>query len=128
MSEKTIAQKLLIKPGYRVAFVNAPRGYKTLLGALPKNVTVTPKPTGAFDLIQVFVANQNELETQLAKLKSFLHPKIILWITYLKGTAKIKTDVNRDTIYAYAKSFGLQGVALISIDDDWSALRLKMVS
>ena len=127
MSDKTIAQKLLIKPGYRVAFVNAPRGYKTLLGALPKNVTVAPKPTGALDLIQVFVANQNELDAQLAKLKPVLHPKIILWITYLKGTAKIKTDINRDSIYAYALRLGLQGVAMISIDDDWSALRLKVV-
>lgn len=28
---------------------------------------------------------------------------------------------------AYAQTIGLQGVAMISIDDDWSALRLKAV-
>jgi hypothetical protein len=39
----------------------------------------------------------------------------------------VKTDINRDTINAYAASLGLQGVAMISIDDDWSALRLKIV-
>jgi len=39
----------------------------------------------------------------------------------------MKTDINRDTINAYAGSLGLQGVAMISIDDDWSALRLKLI-
>jgi hypothetical protein len=39
----------------------------------------------------------------------------------------VKTDIHRDTINAYAKTLGLEGVAMISIDDDWSALRLKLI-
>jgi hypothetical protein len=63
----------------------------------------------------------------LGKLKSLLTPGGMLWVTYYKGTAKTKTDINRDSINAYAQTIGLQGVAMISIDDDWSALRLKAV-
>ena len=48
-------------------------------------------------------------------------------MTYHKGTSRVKTDINRDTINAYAHSLGLEGVAMISIDEDWSALRLKRI-
>jgi hypothetical protein len=51
----------------------------------------------------------------------------MLWVTYHKGTSKVKTDINRDTINAYAHSIGWEGVAMISIDDDWSAMRLKRI-
>jgi hypothetical protein len=36
-------------------------------------------------------------------------------------------DINRDSIAAYAATIGLQAVAMISVDEDWSALRLKVV-
>ena len=129
MSAKTIAQKLLIKEGYKVLLVNPPSGYKTLLGPLTRSVTILKSPAvGSADLVQVFVKGRKELEAQLGKLKKALNPKGLLWVTYYKGTAKRKTDINRDTINAYAKSLGLEGVAMISVDDDWSALRLKIIS
>lgn len=31
------------------------------------------------------------------------------------------------TIVEYARTLGLEGVAMISVDNDWSALRLKVV-
>ena len=37
------------------------------------------------------------------------------------------SDINRDNIAAYASTLGLQAVAMISVDEDLSALRLKVV-
>ncbi len=125
MAEKTIAQKLFIKPGHKVLIVNAPKGYKSTISALPDKAIILTKAVAPIDVIQVFVANRKELQAQLPKLKPLLAPNGILWLTYLKGTAKIKTDINRDTIYPYAQSIGLQTVSMISIDDDWSAMRMK---
>jgi hypothetical protein len=34
-------------------------------------------------------------------------------------------EFHRDTLGALAKSFGLQPVSLVAIDDTWSALRVK---
>jgi len=127
MSDKTIVQRLFIKPGCKFLLVNAPRGYQAQKGELPKGASVVAQTTSPVDLIQVFVANRKELEAQLPKLKKWLAPQGSLWVTYYKGTARIKTDINRDTINAYAQTIGLQGVAMISIDEDWSALRLKIV-
>ncbi len=127
MSEKTVAQKLLIKPGYKFLVLNPPAGYPERLGELPAGATLQTEPAGPVDMIQVFVASQIDLETQLARLKPLLTPKCILWVTYHKGTSKVKTDINRDTINTYAHSVGLEGVAMISVDQDWSALRLKVI-
>ena len=128
MSEKSIAQKLSIKPGSKFLLVNAPSGYTTQMGKLPEGVMLLRDSTSLVDGIQVFVANRAELEAQLpASFAKLLPPKGMLWVTYHKGTSRIKTDINRDTINAYAHSIGLEGVAMISIDGDWSALRLKKI-
>ncbi len=126
MSDKTVAEKLQIKPSQKILLVNAPQGYRDLLGELPADVTVLKKAAAA-DLIQVFVVSREDLEEQLLRLKPLLAPKGLLWVTYHKGTSKRKSDINRDSIAAYASAIGLQAVAMISVDDDLSALRLKLV-
>lgn len=107
--------------------MNPPNGYQALLGDLPPQATLATEPGAPVDLIQVFVANRRELEEQLPKLKSLLKPTGLFWVSYYKGTARTKTDIHRDTIAAYARSIGLEGVAMIAIDSEWPALRLKVV-
>ena len=127
MSDKTVAQKLLVKPGQKVWFVNQPKGYKALLGEIPKGVTVLKEAAEPVDLIQVFVDSHKDMEEQLPRLKTLLTPKGLLWVTYHKGTSKQKSDINRDSIATYASTIGLQAVAMISVDEDLSALSLKVV-
>ncbi len=127
MSDKTISQKLIFKPGYKVLLINPPAGYESSLGILPPGLNISTKPSGQFDLIQVFASSRKELVVKLEGLKGLLKPNGLLWVTYPKGTSKIKADINRDSINEYAKSIGLHGVAMVSIDDTWSALRLKPV-
>jgi predicted CoA-binding protein len=127
MSDKSVAQKLLIKPGQKILLVNPPKGYRAVLGDIPKDVKLLKKTSEAVDLIQVFVASRKDLEEQLPRLKPLLAPRGLLWVTYYKGTSKQKSDINRDSIAAYAATIGLQAVAMISVDDDLSALRLKVV-
>jgi hypothetical protein len=79
------------------------------------------------DVVLMFCMNQADLEKYLPIAKERLGDKGSLWIAYLKATASKATDINRDTINAYAKENGITGVAMISIDGDWSALRLKRI-
>ncbi len=128
MSEKSIAQKLSIKSGSRFLLVNPPNGYTIQLGELPEGVSLLRDSSSLVEGIQVFVANLEELEARLPLLARLLTPKGMLWVSYHKGSSKVKTDINRDTINTFASSLGLQGVAIISIDDDWAALRLKLLA
>lgn len=127
MSDKPIAQRMAIKPDHRVLLINAPREYRATMGTLPAGAKIVARPTEPLDVIQVFVDSSKDLQAQLPSLKASLKPTGMLWVTYHKGTSKIKTDINRDSIAAYARSIGMQPVAMISIDDDWAALRLKAV-
>ncbi len=133
MADKTPAQKLLIKPGMSLLVINPPADFTQLLGGLPQDVRTYSQPDQLIssgtpaDMALAFTKNRQELEEQLSDLKAALSPAGILWIAYHKGTSKTKTDINRDSINAYAQTIGLQGVAMISIDEDWSALRLKRI-
>lgn len=127
MSEKSVAQKLLIKPRFKVLIVNAPEDYRDKLGELPPDVSVAGSPSGPADLVQVFVRSMEELKKQLAGLSGVVKPGGLLWVSYPKGTSGLKSDINRDSIREYARTVGLEGVAMISIDETWSALRLKAV-
>lgn len=51
----------------------------------------------------------------------------MLWFAYPKGTSKIKTDINRDTIRITGEDFGITTVSAISIEDTWSALRFRPI-
>jgi hypothetical protein len=127
MSDKSIAEKLFIKPGYKFLLVNPPDGYLARMGAMPDGIVILNDAETPVEAIQVFVANRQELEQQLPRLKELMAPMGMLWVSYHKGTSRVKTDIHRDTINAFAQSIGLEGVAMISIDDDWSALRLKRI-
>ncbi|MFS2023164.1 DUF3052 family protein [Massilia sp. CT11-137] len=79
------------------------------------------------DVVLLFAMNRKELEQYFPIAKERMGDKGSLWVAYLKQTASKATDINRDSINAYAKENGITGVAMISIDGDWSALRMKRI-
>ncbi|NHJ49159.1 MAG: DUF3052 family protein [Asgard group archaeon] len=125
LSTKPIVQKLLIKPGEKILFINPPDGYFDIIGEIPKDVQVVDELEEDLDFIQVFVKNKSELEKHLPKVKDYVKQKGKLWISYYKLTSKHASDINRDKINEYAQSLGLKGIFMISIDENWSGLRLK---
>jgi hypothetical protein len=70
---------------------------------------------------------QLNFEEQFKNLISLVEPGGMFWLTYPKLTSKLKADINRDSINLFAQQNGWIGIAMISIDDNWSALRLKSV-
>ncbi len=124
---KTLAERMHLRPGERLLLANAPDGYEATLAA-PSNVEVSTEAEGTFDVIHLFVSTRAALEADTPGLKALLKPDGKLWIAYPKGTSKrLSADINRDDIRAYALSVGLQTVAQVAVDDDWSALRCKVV-
>ena len=122
MSQKPIAQKLLVKKGYKVLIVNSPTDYLRKLAGT--EATILTDPSGqSFDLVQLFVSTKKDLEHQLPKVKPLIKEKGLIWVTYPKG----KAEINRDSIREYASTIRLQTVSLVAVDETWSALRLKVV-
>ena len=73
----------------------------------------------------VFAKDSAELLHFLEKGVQNVEDDSVLWIAYPKGTSKIKTDINRDTIRETAETYGLATVTAVSINDIWSALRFR---
>lgn len=124
MSDKTVAEKLHIKPGKSVTFFNPPENNDELLGGIDQDIAISEGDPA--DILLAYIEDRKQLERNLLALKSSIKDDGALWIAYHKGTSSVDTDINRDSIAAYAKKNGLKGVAMISINDNWSALRLKI--
>jgi hypothetical protein len=123
-SGKRLADKLGIKPGTRIAIVNAPRGYRATLGRLPEGVVVSATARGSLPFIQFFVKDRGVLEAQLPALLQALEPSGSLWISWPKKASGVLTDITEDVVRAVALPTGLVDVKVAAVDDVWSALKL----
>ncbi|MFN0204595.1 MAG: hypothetical protein ACKVTZ_23975 [Bacteroidia bacterium] len=74
----------------------------------------------------VFVAKQTEIDEAIAEIYPKLQGDAILWFCYPKGSSKkYKCDFNRDTGWESVGKCSLEGVRMVAIDEDWSALRFR---
>lgn len=124
MSEKTVADKLFLKNAKSIAVLNG-AAHPGVVAQLPPDLV--DRGSGPADVVLMFALNQKELDQYMAAAQERLGEKGSLWIAYLKQSASKATDINRDIINAHAKERGITAVAIISIDGDWSALRLKRI-
>ena len=124
-SKSPLVKKLAIKPNSKLAVINAPQGYRELLGELPEGTTYSETLDGTPDWIQVFVTKQQELYDALTNLKAKLPPNGILWIAFPRD--KKKTDLSRNAILpdVIQDRFGLTPNFNVALNDDWTAYRLK---
>jgi len=75
----------------------------------------------------VFINDNAEYLQFLKKGLKNVESDSVLWFAYPKGTSKVKTDINRDTIRITGEEYGITTVTAISIDDTWSALRFRPI-
>lgn len=127
MSEKSISQRLFIKPGYRVSLVGAPDNFIEQMGDLPERVIITRSVGKTTNIVQAFVDTKEKLIDFLDNLYRE-NKELMIWIAYPKGTSNVKTDINRDIISKVAQeNYGMKSVAMISIDETWASIRFKFI-
>lgn len=124
MAEKTPSEKMLMRPGRTIRYVNAPAD---LPAVLSKDPDPAPAADALADIILLFANHRAELEALLPPLRAQVAPDGMVWVAYHKGTSPVKTDINRDSIWKYARTIGFDAVSQVAINEDWSAMRLKIV-
>lgn len=78
----------------------------------------------AFSL--AFVTKQKEVDTLAKAVGRKATGDAVIWFVYPKGTSKkYKCEFNRDTGWAALGEAGFEGVRMVAIDEDWSALRFR---
>ena len=125
MAESALARKLLIKPGMTLRLLAPPSGYVERLEPLPNGARIAVD--GPADLVQFFAGSRSELDTLFSGALQALKPGGIFWASFPKGSSKVQTDLTRDRGWDAVHEAGWQLVSLISVDDTWSAGRLRPI-
>jgi hypothetical protein len=119
-----LAKKLHLKPGMRFTVVNAPDGFARTLGKLPPGARQEPSFRPDLDLVMVFASNQKGLNGQWPKAIAALKTDGTLWVSYPKKSSGIQTDLGMGE-WEVTKGSDWNPVAMIGVDDTWSAVRFK---
>jgi hypothetical protein len=122
--DSPLAQKLGIKPGHRVAFPAAPKGFRDLIGSLPDEVEVRSRARGPLDVIVFFTTRRAELERRLPALRRALNPAGGLWVAWPKRASEVETDMTEDVARDLGYANALVDNKVCAIDETWSGLRL----
>ena len=116
MKSAEIAKKLQLKEGQHLRVLEAPKGFSLDM----KNVG---NGEGA---LLVFALNKAELMAHESEIVKSARADRLTWVAYPKA-GQLGTDLNRDILVRRLDRSGVQGVRMISIDEIWSALRLRPI-
>ena len=121
--------KLNLKGQKEIVVLNAPESFEGELDAL-EGVTVH-RDASALKRVEFALAFVIT-NAQLAAAADAILPKAqgdaVVWFAYPKGTSKrYRCEFNRDNGWAPMGAAGFEGVRMVAIDEDWSALRFRRV-
>lgn len=81
-------------------------------------------PEPGMDAAHLFVTSRAVLAAELARLRPWLAPAGMIWVSWPKKTAKVPTDVTEDVIRSLALPLGYVDVKVCAVDAVWSGLKL----
>jgi CheY-like chemotaxis protein len=117
----TLAKKLGIRPGFRVALLDAPAGVERVIGAVPEGATLRRGAMGARDLAILFVESHAALRRRAADLATLAGTRT-LWICWPKQGGPLAGDLTQNSVRAAAMDRGLVDYKICAFDDAWSGL------
>jgi hypothetical protein len=126
----TMASKLQLKPGQRLVMLYRPDGVVVDVPEATDAAAVDPGMSGSggaigeTDAVLAFVTRRDQVEERGAAVVAAAERDGLAWIAYPKAR-QLGTDLNRDVLADLMAALGAQAVRQVSIDDTWSALRLR---
>lgn len=112
---------------------HAPPGYLALLSPGPVDIGTRLQPLPAYDVVQLFIHNVDELRRLGPEAIRAVKPDGLLWNTYPRGgQTGGGTDLpatpwwrRRDVLGEITSVTGYKPVAFVAIDESYIALRFK---
>jgi hypothetical protein len=119
-------KKLGIRAGAVVSVNNAPREFRSALGELPKNVTISPRREGPRDLTLWFVRSRRELTREITRMKQHAGSGR-LWILWEKAAkAAGGGGLSQKVVRQAGLHSGLVDFKIARVDESWAGLRFTV--
>ena len=119
-----LAQKLGLKPGMRVWFLNMPDHVRAEIERDAPPIERLDSPEPPVDLAHIFVTSCAVLDCELRMLLPLIARDGTIWVSWPKKTSKVPTDITEDVIRAVALPLHLVDVKVCAVDETWSGLKL----
>jgi len=125
-----LIKKLQYKLQEHVLIVNAPSEFREVMSEWKKLAKIHTEPAeGAkYSFVLIFVKTEDEVKQAAKTHIPLLEPDAVSWMAYpKKSSKKYKSEITRDSGWDVLGEMGYEGVAMVSIDEDWSAFRFRKV-
>ena len=123
-SATPLAKKLGIAPGCKLYLVGAPAGYVQSLGPVRQQIEYPRALSASIDVAHIFSTERAPLQRALREFRGTLRPNAVVWASWPKKSAKIRTDITEDTVRELALPLGFVDVKVCAVDEVWSGLKL----
>lgn len=123
MEIEKVLKKLRFKTEHKNTLVNAP---ENMVEEFTKGGLSPTVDSEGYEFTLLFVTNKEEMNKWFPKVIKRIVPDSVFWLAYPKGRSKIKTDINRDKLWELMKPLGYRSVSMVSIDETWSAMRVRL--
>lgn len=121
-----LPQKLGIRPNARLYLEGAPDDYHRLVAPLPAGVQFVPRIDAATDLVHLFATRRVLLGRALRSARRMMRADAVIWVSWPKKSAALKSEVSEVVIRELALPLGLVDIKVCAVDDTWSGLKLML--
>jgi hypothetical protein len=123
-------KKLNFKDQKAILIINIPDSFKAPANEMNlfTKVIFDPSDIKEIEFAIIFVTKKIEISAALKDIEPLLKSNAVFWFCYPKQSSKkYKCEFNRDNGWAQLGDLGYEGVRMVAIDEDWSALRFRKV-
>jgi hypothetical protein len=126
-----LAQKLGLKDGQRVLFLDLPDGLAELasareFAAIERDGWSALATARNLDFVHGFTTSRTILQDNAQALMNAIARDGMVWISWPKQASKVATDITEDTIREVLLPIGLVDVKVAAVDAVWSGLKLMI--
>jgi hypothetical protein len=121
--------KMNLKDQSEIVVLNAPASFEAELAALAGvNVVREAGKAKKIAFGLAFAVTRAELDRVSQVFARKAEGDAVLWFAYPKGSSgRYQCEFNRDSGWDVIRGAGFDSVRIVSIDEDWSALRFRRV-
>ena len=122
-SSKKLYEKLGIKTGFSVLFIDEPKTFLKEISQVIPEINIKNTGSKNLDYIHIFAKEKKVLEKNFKTSINDIKENGMIWISWPKKSSNIITDLSENIIREVGLKFGVVDVKVCAVDENWSGLK-----